>query len=96
MHDATPVTQESIFMSVKNLHTSMLNHAHRPLPRPLKKTITAIVLSGLLAPMLAQAAEPAGNTSSVIASINGKELMKEGFLTFVNSRIPGDQSAHLN
>jgi len=60
-----------------------------------QKTLAAILLAGLLSPLLTYAAEP-GDSSGVIASINGKALMKDGFLTFVSSRVPGDQAARLN
>ncbi|MBI1196128.1 MAG: hypothetical protein GC138_09825 [Gammaproteobacteria bacterium] len=83
-------------MSVSKHRLSTLNRARRPLARQVKATITALVLGGLaLAPIAAFAAEPA-NSPDVIASINGKALMKDGFLVFVSSRVPGDQAAHLN
>ncbi len=82
-------------MSVINIHLSTFNHAYRPLTHRVKTVITAILFTGLLVPAMAHAAEP-GESSSIIASINGKALMKKGFLTFVGSRIPGGQASHLN
>jgi len=83
-------------MSVINHSLPTFKRAHRPLIRRFKTAFTAILISGLLAPAMTHAAEPEAPPSNVIASINGKALLKVGFLTFVSSRIPGNQASHLN